>query len=314
MGQTAYALLAWCVWWGYISVAIAVVSWATLTLFIYYNSQQYSTVGLLLAVFGVSSLLQGCSDEVYDPSTSYYGIINTTGGICIMCVVDTLFAPGRASEMAVRKYFGPWDMLVKQSEQLFDPEIKTLPARKGALRGMIADAGAMGSEAFEEPRYWRVAWPTDTFSRAVTALSTLRFTLASLEGGVTNVKADGRAEKEEHFIAALKLTEFGSIRKLLKQRFDNTKIALEKALNNETGETLMDFSKSQQLSSDLGKIKEEDAKAIENFVKAFNGGEMREIADDGTLEDDPIADMSILVSSLQAIFDELEAVNREMNK
>jgi len=218
---------------------------------IYYNSVQYGTVGLLLAVFGVSSLLQGCSDEVYDPSTSYYGIINVTGGICIMCVVDTIFAPGRASAMAVDKYFAPWEMLVKQSDQLFDPEIKTLPARKGALRGMIADAAAMGNEAFEEPRYWRVAWPTATYGRAVGALSTLRFTLASLEGGVTNVKADGRAEKEEHFIAALKLESFGTIRKLLRQRYDETKVALSNALTNEEGRVLMDFTKSQQMSSDL---------------------------------------------------------------
>lgn len=314
MGQTAYALLAWCVWWGYVSVAIAVVTWATLTLFIYYNSVQYSTVGLLLAVFGVSSLLQGCSDEVYDPSTSYYGIINTTGGICIMCVVDTIFAPGRASDMAVTKYFAPWDALVKQSEQLFDPEIKTLPARKGALRGMIADAAAMGGEAYEEPRYWRVAWPTSTYDRAVGALSTLRFTLASLEGGVTNVKFDGRSEKEEHFIAALKLNSFGDIRTLLKRRFEATKIALEKALQNETGETLMSFTKSQQLSSDIGEMEAKTNAAIEAFVKEFNSQKMREIGSDGTLEDDPVADMSILVTSLQAIFNELEAVNREMNK
>jgi len=293
-------------------VAMAVLIWATVTLFIYYNSAQFGTVGLLLAVFGVTSLLQGCSDEVYNPSTSYYGVINTTGGICIMCVVDTIFAPGRASEMAVEAYFSAWDPLVKQADQLFSFDVKRLPPRKGAMRGMIAGAATMGGEAYEEPRYWRAAWPTTTYDRAVSCLAALRFILASLEAGVTTEKQNGETAKEDHFLDVLKMDTFDSVRKCLKSRFDETKANLDRALNNETGASLMNFSQSQMLSSDLAEKHGVAMAAIAAFVQDFNSQKHKDIEGDETLEDDPIADMSILVESLKSIFSELEAVNEIM--
>jgi len=312
IGQTAYALLAWCTMSGYISVAVAVLVWATLTLFIYYNSASFGTVGLLLAVFGVTSLLQGCSDEVYNPATSYYGVINTTGGICIMCVVDTICAPGRASELAVASYFGPWEKLVAQADVLFNADMKRLPPRAGTVRAMIADAANLGNEAYEEPRYWRAPWPLSTYQRAVNCLSTLRFTLASLEAGVTEAQSSGEALKEEHFLEVLKMESFIEVNNILKARFADTRQALEKALTNETGATLMDFNKSQVLSSDLAGKHASANLAIQKFVDEFNKLKHKDITEDETLEQDPIADMSILVCALQAIFAELEAVNEIM--
>lgn len=308
IGQTAYALLAWCTWWGYVSVAISVLLWATVTLFIYYNSAQFGTVGLLLAVFGVTSLLQGCSDEVYNPATSYYGVINTTGGICIMCVVDTLLAPGRASEMAVAAYFAAWEPLVEQSEKLLDSKTKRLPPRKGAVRGLIASASTMGGEAYEEPRYWRAPWPTNTYNRAVSCLSTLRFTLAALEGGVTQ----SNGLKEDHFQQVLEMDSFDVVRKCLRSRFDETRVNLERALKNDTGASLMNFSQSQMLSSDLAEKHKVAMKALDDFTTDFNAISHAPITEGQTLEDHPIADMSILVESFKAIFHELEAVNEIM--
>merc|ERR1719265_285316 len=313
IGQTAYALLAWCTTWGYISVAVAVLIWATVTLFIYYNSAQFGTVGLLLAVFGITSLLQGCSDEVYNPATSYYGVINTTAGICIMCVVDTIFAPGRASEMAVTAYFAAWAPLAQQATDLFNFDKKRMPARKGEVRGMIANAVSMGNEAYEEPRYWRAPWPTVTFERSCTCLSTLRFTLAALEGGVTNMDKNGEAKKEDHFLDVLKMDSLKTVHKLLRQRFDETKVSLDKALTNDTGASLMSFSQSQNLSSELGDKHKAAMQAIDSFSADFNKQKQPEIPADATLEEDPVADISILVCSLQAIFTELEAVNTIMN-
>lgn len=312
IGQTAYALLAWCTVSGYISVAVAVLVWATLTLFIYYNSAAFGTVGLLLAVFGVTSLLQGCSDEVYNPATSYYGVINTTGGICIMCLVDTICAPGRASELAVKAYFAPWEKLVAQADALFNPEETKLPPRAGTVRAMIADAANLGNEAFEEPRYWRAPWPLATYQRAVACLTTLRFTLASLEAGVTEVDGDGNSQKEAHFLEVLKMKSFIDVKNILKERFDDTRASLTSALTNETGATLMDFGKSQLLSSDLAGKHEAAKIGIQTFVDEFNKMRHKDITADDTLEQDPIADMSILVCSLQAIFQELEMVNEIM--
>ena len=209
-------------------------------------------------------------------------------------------------------YFAAWDPLVKQSDDLFNFDKKRLPPRKGAMRGLIASAATMGGEAYEEPRYWRAPWPTATFDRAVSCLSTLRFTLAALEGGVTNLKSSGEAAKEDHFLDVLKMETFDVVRKCLRPRFDETKTNLERALNNETGASLMNFSQSQMLSSDLAEKHGVAMKAIADFVEEFNKQKHRDLAEDGTLEDDPIADMSILVESLKAMFSELEAVNEIM--
>lgn len=74
----------------------------------------------------------------------------------------------------------------------------------------------------------------------------------------------------------------------------------------------MNFSQSQMLSSDLAEKHGVAMKAIGDFVDEFNKQKHRDLPEDGTLEDDPIADMSILVESLKAIFAELEAVNEIM--
>jgi len=184
-----------------------------------------------------------------------------------------------------------------------------MPARKGALRGMIANATTLGDAAYEEPRYWRAPWPTPTFDRAIDALSTLRFTMASLEAGVTQAQPNGEAKKEEHFLEVLKMDSFDVVRNLLSARFDDTKASLEKSLTNETGASLMSFSQSQMLSSDLGEKNSAAMTALDAFVADFNKQKHRGLPKDGTLEDDPVADISILVCSLQAIFAELEAVN-----
>lgn len=214
--------------------------------------------------------------------------------------------------MAVASYWAAWEPLVKQSDDLFNFDKKRLPPRKGALRGLIAGAEAMGAEAYEEPRYWRSPWPTGTYGRACTCLRTLRFTFASLEAGVTTVKGQGEAAKEDHFLEVLKMDSFDVIRKCLKSRFDETRVNLDRALNNETGASLMNFSQSQMLSSDLAEKHGVAIKAIEDFTAEFNKMKHRDLEEDGTLEDDPIADMSILIESLTAIFAELEAVNEIM--
>jgi len=126
------------------------------------------------------------------------------------------------------------------------------------------------------------------------------------------MKASGEAAKEDHFLEVLKMDSFDVIRKCLRSRFDETHVNLEKALTNETGASLMNFSQSQMLSSDLAEKHGVAMKAIDDFTAEFNKQKHKDLAEGETLEDDPIADMSILVESLKAVFAELEAVNEIM--
>jgi len=307
-GQVVYALLAWCIWWGYLAIAVAVFIWAFASLFIYYNSQTFSSVGLLLGVFGVGGMLQGCSDEIFDPTLSYYGVINCTSGIVIMCLVDTIFAAGRASDLALMSFHAAWDPILQQVDELLNYKMERLAPRRGTVRGLIADAHMLCQEAEAEPRYWRHPWPLAAFERGVKTLSMLRFTLAALEAGVTQVKPTGEAVKEEHFIAATKMESFIVVADHLKDMLKKTKNNLTFLLKNETGITSQ--AMFMEMKSLTDSMEQTSRDQLDVFAADINA-QKHESAKD-TLENDPISDMSILTRSLQSIFDELAMANRQM--
>merc|ERR1719443_2404120 len=92
-GQLLYALFAWCYWWGYMVIGITVFVWLLSTLFVYYNSADFGYIGCLMAAFGTKYMLQGCSNDVFQPTDTYYTIINTVVGITIMTFCDLTFTP-----------------------------------------------------------------------------------------------------------------------------------------------------------------------------------------------------------------------------
>lgn len=307
IGQLFYAMLAWCVWWGYIAVGTTVLVWTTISLYLYYHSEGYSTVGILLCVFGASSLLQGCSDEVFNPTGAYYGIVNVTSGLIILVVVDTILAPGRSSTQALKAYFAAWEPLQKQTKDLFDPSIETLPARSGKVRGLISTAVACGFEAGQEPRYWRNEWSDAQFSRAVESLRVFRFCTANVESSSTTKQSDGTSKKENAFLAATKLPSFKPLLDTLTSQMEDTKHRVKKVLENELPGKHA-FEKDDLTLGDDAKAK----KCIDDFMVELN----KIIADQEpaqeNLEDDPVADMSVLVVSLQVLFNEVEAVKQSL--
>lgn len=295
-GQIVYALLAWCNLRSSIEVAIFVTLWGTLTLYMYYHSENYSTMGLLLGVFGLSNVMQGCSDEEYNPTVAYTGIIGRTVAICIMCIVDQLLGKGRASDMARDAFFAPWDQMSKQLNDLFDPAIPTLEKRKGALRGMIASALGLGGEAYAEARYWRAPWPKSSFERSCAALSTLRFTLASLHDAMTDAEADAD-KKSSGFQEVCNMESFKELVELLERAMGETDQMLRKTFPNELEPSERDTAaKDFEQPSHLAK---EVEKAFDAFIAEYNKKKRKPADDLDSLEDDDIADASMLVCSMQ---------------
>jgi len=312
VGQIGYALLGWCVWWGYISVAVALYSWTLVSVFVYYNSAQYSTVGLLLAVFGSAGLLQGCSEEIFDPRDSFYAIINCTAAIAIMGLVDVVLSPGRASDMARDEYIETFDPLSEALRQICDSNVKELPLRGGKILGQINSAAALGVEAEQEPRYWRTPWPHAMFSRAVSCLYTLRFCINSIEFSATHVVKGSRV-KEEHFIAATSLDSFKDVREALVNQMKFIREQLEKKMTLETGGdvflTRLQLD-GESMSTGYG---EASKKALDAFMAELNSSSVkRRPPGEKSLEEDPVADMSLFICSLQAIFAELDAVQQSV--
>jgi hypothetical protein len=180
LGNLLYAFLGWCYWWGHLLTGVALYFWTLMGLFMYFHSTNYSTVGLLLAVFGSQALLKPCANENTDPS-GQSSIVNVTVGIVVMTLVDLVLSPARASDMAIGKFQKACVAVVEAVEKLFDSSVTTIEERGSALIGVIGAAQFMGNEAALEPRYWRHAWPAAKFNRAISCLKTLRFCLDSIE-------------------------------------------------------------------------------------------------------------------------------------
>lgn len=319
IGQVAYALLAWCVWWGYLSVTCFVYSWSLLTMYMYYHSDNYSTVGLLLSIFANGAMLQGCSDEIFDPTIAYHGIINTVSGITIMAIMDMILAPDRASNMAMRAYQDASDPLTKMADDLFDAETTTLEPRKGAVRGLIGKAQDTNVQASLEPRFWREEWPFSTYAAGCNALTALRFNLATVDYALVDQVEDTRP-KAPHFIASTKMEEFKALRNMFLMRLKWVQEHMAECLENEVISDVFDEDEEERMRAKLAdKNPEEEmrAKLTEWAVAVSKNPEVMKEEEDtkssfNSLEDNPIADMCILYGCLDNMITQLNTAHEAL--
>merc|ERR1719265_2002485 len=311
IGQVGYALLAWCVWWGYLSVGTFVFVWSFVALYMYYHSDNYSTVGLLLAIFANSSLLQGCSDEIFDPTVAYYGIINTVSGICIMAFFDMLLSGDRASNKAMVAYKDASEPLTAMAEELLDSKIEKLPARKGAIRGLIANAARWNNEASLEPRYWRGDWPTSTYGAGVHALTSFRFNLATIDYALVDAKGCPR-DKAPHFLKASVMYEFEELREMLTEQMHFIERHMDERLKKEVIVDVFDDDNAPDPELQSTEKEEQMREKLQAWAVAvsINKDVMKPEEDTkssfDSLEDDPVADMCILYGCMINIISELE--------
>lgn len=317
IGQVAYALLAWCVWWGYLSVTAFVYCWSLLTMYMYYHSDNYSTVGLLLSIFANGAMLQGCSDEIFDPTIAYHGIINTVSGITIMATMDIILAPDRSSNMAMIAYQKASEPLSVMADELFDAKVTALAPRKGAIRGLIAAAEGMNNQASLEPRFWREVWPRSTYAAGCNALTALRFNMATIDYALVDVSGDERP-KAPHFIASSKMTEFEELRLKFKARLHFIQDQMAKCLEHEQ---MVDvFAEDYEVEAALTSTSEEDQMREQLKVWAVavskNPDVLKEEEDTkstfSSLEDDPIADMCILYGCMENMIAQLETAHEAL--
>jgi len=282
-------------------------------LFMYFHSTNFSTVGLLLAVFGSQSLLRPCANEDTDPQ-GYGSIVNVTVAIAVMTIVDIILSQARTSDMAKGKFKDAYGLVVEAMEQLFDPGKTTIDERETSLAGAIGDAASMGNEAALEPRYWRHDWPTSKFDQAISCLRTLRFCLNSIQNIVLNAKR----EKSKLFLAATSLPVFsgaGGLKELL--------LSHTKAVMHEIDQKIEDLARDDVFEQRLPSIKSENLAArsafgttwtgaLDKFCKAMNDGDFAKqfIQKKATEEDiskDALADCSLFIESLKAMFADLDA-------
>jgi hypothetical protein len=322
LGNLLYAFLGWCYWWGHLLVALALYMWTLLGLFMYFHSENYSTVGLLLVVFGAQALLRPCSNDDTDPS-GHGLIVNVTVAICIMTIVDLFLSQERASDMAIGALT---DSAAKQSQNMKNlfGESTEVEKRKGGVLALISTAQTMGAEAYQEPRYWRTDWPKSRFDQGVACLQAVRFNMMAIENAVLEKPDDKDMQaKSEMFKLAIALDSFSNEETGLKAILLKRYIGIMKELADSLGDAMLwgkgveaddvfikrmdslgDLEDGLQQGTEAWKPKYEDwcSKLNDLYQKKGAAGQP------DTLRKDGLAEMSIVVDALQCIFTELDKV------
>jgi hypothetical protein len=310
-------------------VGLALYFWTLMGLFMYFHSTNYSTVGLLLAVFGAQGLLKPCANEDTVP-TGFTSIVNVTVAIVVMTVVDMLLSPARASDLAKANFKKAYGDLVEALSALFDPTKEVVDKRGGALNGAIGAAESMGNEASMEPRYWRHDWPTDKYNKGIACLKTLRFCLDSIE----KIMLEDNGKKKGVFEKAISLKAFCDLKEILLTHTTKVMETVEQAVQDIAAEGVTSYDVFVETARLKG-IDKEEMKARQTFdtvwrdaleavFKALNVELFGEKADPSRtffssggskpapekLEDiseGPLAECSLLVESLKAMFEDLDA-------
>ncbi|CAK9085814.1 Uncharacterized protein SCF082_LOCUS40629 [Durusdinium trenchii] len=184
--------------------------WTFGGLFVSFNSRTFSTVGLLAAAFGASTLLQvPCSrHNVIHKRDTFDGLMMNCVAVLITMIADSLFHSDRASDLAFRKLDQCWQEIFISYKSLLDPKTTEVVFRCSTARKLLREAQFMGGEAALEPRFWRIPWQHNLFNQVCLFTDYLVIALAAVESAAAE---HGRSQ-DPKFPTFVKLSETASNR------------------------------------------------------------------------------------------------------
>lgn len=182
--------------------------WTFGGLFVSFQSRAFSTVGVLAAAFGASTLLDvSCNHpNRIDKRDTFDGLTMNCVAVLVTMITDFLFHSNRASDLAFQKLDQCWDEILQSYKNLLDPNCSEVQFHSQTARKLLLQAQHMGDEADLEPRFWRTRWHHNLFMRALTKTEYMAIALAALESAVAE---HGRAG-EKKFPTFVKLAELST--------------------------------------------------------------------------------------------------------
>eukprot|EP00747_Dinoflagellata_sp_TGD_P145733 gnl/TRDRNA2_/TRDRNA2_176614_c7_seq28.p1 gnl/TRDRNA2_/TRDRNA2_176614_c7~~gnl/TRDRNA2_/TRDRNA2_176614_c7_seq28.p1 ORF type:complete len:946 (+),score=171.07 gnl/TRDRNA2_/TRDRNA2_176614_c7_seq28:86-2923(+) len=211
LGTIVHYLVATCTFWGLVFYSVVAWIWTSYSLFLYYHSQKYSTVGCLLAAFGMQTLLIPCEGhDEFNSGSAYLGICTVVISLIIMVAVDLLIASERASTKAHRACVDSLKMVRHGLKHLCDPAREEVYLSRDEIVSKISFMRTMGDEAYEEPRFWRCDWNKTAFDKVGDSVDNLRIALSNLEYIVAKDCISGQP-KLQFFVRLCKRKKFQRI-------------------------------------------------------------------------------------------------------
>lgn len=233
MGQIAYAIMAWCSLTGYILTGLYCFTWTALTLFMYFNSAEYSLLGCLVSAFGLGGYLKGCSNEVFITTSSYGTVVSLVFLICVKLIVDTSLARNSASAESTTALVGAWQAYREAFTDFCDAKQTNIMFHAEYIKGMFAAAAALGDEAGKEPRGVKTPWKNDLFQSVCLSGQRICESLSNMEASFSQSGRDGGG-KSKTLQEMVKSEEFVKVRDEIGNRLAVIEDLCSKAFLHET--------------------------------------------------------------------------------
>lgn len=285
-----------CAWYKQLCLLLSFAMWSGMSVFARYQFPAVSDIAKFMGAFGDQQMIKNGSEDPNlrvcerghpDQAKSYLRIETTVLAIVILFMVDFLFAHERASTTADLNLQASLKTLKEAVVHLCDPHSPIQGNYSEKVLASLTGATAMGKEAEQEPRWWRIPWPTEVWNESIRRLGQLRYALASLERNLAGNKA---VHKE-----ARNLLANPEFRGMLEANLDE--LAEDaKFFAHETTDKFV--PKCPKLFAE-GRLQEQ--KVIEKLVVDFSQAPfMSHTADH--LEDDPLCVASSVVSAIRNAF------------
>eukprot|EP00438_Fugacium_kawagutii_P034887 Skav224133 [mRNA] locus=scaffold462:54062:63863:- [translate_table: standard] len=198
------------------SMTLVTFLWTFGGLFVYFHSRNFSTVGVLAAAFGASTLLAVSCNHPHKIGTlaakqtcPARGCMNRENCVAftITMLMDSMFHSNRILAFTIRAS----DLAFKKLNACWDESLGLLALRKDdqsqgcskTARNLVAMAKP--SKALE-PRFWRIRWHHDLFTNVPWQFRG-RITLATLESAI----AENGRSGDSKFPTFVKLSDSGHV-------------------------------------------------------------------------------------------------------
>jgi len=215
-----------------------------ISLYVYFSSEDFGYVGCLVGAFGASALCQGCGMKPNTKKSLYLTMEQNAVGIALLTVIDLVFAPERASDLANKNMchdregsgyesLGNLPLLqygmaaaLQMESQPGDQDGGSPQQRSEVVRldhfgdwnrraiSQFRESRQLCDEANSEPRYMRRQWPYKLYAEATTVCQGLRVDIIALTDAIILQHAVVGAEEDVLFAENQEFKKF--IRKLVR--------------------------------------------------------------------------------------------------
>eukprot|EP00434_Breviolum_minutum_P000571 symbB.v1.2.000496.t3/scaffold11.1/size528188/45 len=257
-----------CDWSELVLHSLTTFLWTFGGLFVYFHSRIYSTVGILAAAFGASTLLGvSCNDpNRIGKRDTFDGLMMNCVAFMVTMMMDSLFHSERASDLAHKTLDQCWEQIFQSYKAILDTKTTQVIFHRSNARKLLLQARAMNQEASLEPRFWRIPWQHDLFASVCNTTENIVIALATLESAIaehgrsgnrkfkTFVQLSEKATSTDNYgmfgdeTSVILLIKFVCVRKLLK-------VFIHETVQKFEGFT--DEDSTQQFSSEQQAVEEE---------------------------------------------------------